>query len=44
MILNKYLHFRKPENQDKIDLINMGEAVINYNFLDSLDQDRIIGF
>lgn len=39
----KYLHFRRVQNQDKIDLINMGEAVMNHNFLDSLDQDKVIG-
>ena len=39
----KYLHFRRVQNQDKIDLINMGEAVMNHNFLDSVDQDKVIG-
>lgn len=41
--LNKYLHFRTPENKDKIDLIAMGDAVKNLNFLDSLEQDPIKG-
>jgi len=41
--LNKYLHFRKPEHKDKIDLIAMGDAVIEHNFLDSLAQDPIKG-
>jgi hypothetical protein len=37
------LHFRKPENSEKIDLINMGDAVIDHNFMDSLDENRIKG-
>jgi hypothetical protein len=41
--LNKYLHFRRPENTDKVDLISMGDAVTNNNFLDSLSQDPIKG-
>ncbi len=41
--LNKFLHFRRPENRDKIDLIAMGDAVTNNNFLDSLSQDNIKG-
>jgi radial spoke head protein 9 len=41
--LSKYMHFRPPRNEDKLDLIKMGESVFNFNFLDSLDQDPIKG-
>jgi hypothetical protein len=40
---NKFLHFRPVQNKDKKDIINMGEANSNYNFLDSIDQDPIKG-
>jgi hypothetical protein len=33
------LHFRKIQDPDKKNLIILGEAVFNKNFLDSLDYD-----
>jgi hypothetical protein len=41
--LSKFLHFRQPQNKDKLDLIATGEAVFKFNFMDNLDQDRIKG-
>ena len=39
--IEKYLHFRPVENQEKIDKINMGKAVFDFDFLDSLSDDPI---
>jgi radial spoke head protein 9 len=41
--LKKFCHFRKVQNKDKKDLIDMGEAIFNFGFLDSIDQDPIKG-
>jgi hypothetical protein len=38
---SKFLHFRPVRNEDKKDLIRMGECIFNFNFLDSIDQDEI---
>ena len=39
--IEKYLHFRPVENQEKIDKINMGKAVFDFDFLDSISDDPI---
>ena len=39
--IEKYLHFRPVENQEKIDKINMGKAVFDFDFLDSISDDSI---
>ncbi len=41
--ISKFLHFRPVQHKNKKDLIEMGEAIFNFNFLDSLDQDPIKG-
>jgi radial spoke head protein 9 len=40
---SKFLHFRPVQNKNKKDIINMGEAVFNFNFLDSIEEDPIKG-
>ena len=37
----KYLHLRPVENQEKKDKIDMGKAVLNFDFLDSIVEDPI---
>ena len=39
--IEKYLHFRPVENQEKIDKINMGKAVFDFDFLDGISDDPI---
>ena len=39
--MEKYVHFRPVENQEKIDKINMGKAVLDFEFLDSICDDPI---
>lgn len=41
--LSKFVHFRQPQHKDKLDLIATGEAVFKFNFMDSLDCDRVKG-
>jgi radial spoke head protein 9 len=38
--LKNYLHFRPALTKEKVDLINRGEAVLEFNFLDDLSQDN----
>ena len=37
----KYLHLRPVENQEKKDKIDMGKAVLDFDFLDSIVEDPI---
>ena len=37
----KYVHFRPVENQEKKDKIDMGKAVLDFEFLDSIVDDPI---
>ena len=37
--LKNFGHFRKPEHQDKKDLINRGDSLNNWDFLDPVDKD-----
>ena len=37
--LKNFGHFRKPEHQDKKDLINRGDSLYNFDFLDPVDKD-----
>ena len=39
--IDKYMHFRKPQNQNKIDLIAMGKATFDFNFLDNIQEDPL---
>ena len=39
--LEKYAHFRKTRNEDKKDIIELGDAVFNFGFLDSIVDDPI---
>jgi radial spoke head protein 9 len=41
--LSRFMHFRMPQEKDKLDLIATGDAVFKFNFMDSLDQDSIKG-
>lgn len=41
--LSKYLHLRPVQNKNKKDLIGMGRATFDFNFLDSLNEDQIKG-
>ena len=41
--LENYCHFRPTENQRKKDLISMGKAVFDFNFLDTINDDPIKG-
>ena len=38
---DKYVHFRPVENQEKKDKIDMGKAVLDFEFLDSIVDDPI---
>ena len=40
---DKYFHFRPVECENKIDMINMGNAVFDYSFLDCISDDEIKG-
>ena len=39
----KYVHLRPVENQEKKDKIEMGKAVFDFDFLDSINEDPIKG-
>jgi radial spoke head protein 9 len=39
--IGKYMHFRKPQYQNKIDLIAMGKATFDFNFLDNIQDTPI---
>ena len=39
--VNSYCHFRKAQKPDKIELIEMGDAVFNSCFLDGLNEDTV---
>ena len=41
--LENYFHFRKIECQNKKDMIDMGKAVFDFSFLDSLSDDNLKG-
>ena len=41
--LENYFHFRKIESQNKKDMIDMGKAVFDFSFLDSLSDDNLKG-
>ena len=41
--LECYAHFRKMENEEKKDMIVMGKAVFDFNFLDSIKENSING-
>ncbi len=41
--LSKYMHFRQPCSKDKLDMIVTGEAIFKYNFMDSLNEDKLKG-
>jgi radial spoke head protein 9 len=41
--ISKFMHFRVPQNKDKLDLIATGECVLKFNFLDNLSQDCVKG-
>jgi len=37
--LTKYGHFRRVQLEEKREFIDRGDALLNYNFLDSIDFD-----
>ena len=39
--IGNYCHFRKAQKANKIELIEMGDAVFNSNFLDGLNEDTV---
>lgn len=39
--VRKYCHFRKAQKANKVELIEMGDAVFNSNFLDGLNEDKV---
>ena len=39
--IENYFHFRKIESQNKRDMIDMGKAVFDFSFLDSLSDDNL---
>jgi len=39
--IENYFHFRKIESQNKKDMIDMGKAVFDFSFLDSLSDDEL---
>ena len=41
--IENYFHFRKIESQNKKDMIDMGKAVFDFSFLDSLSDDNLKG-
>jgi radial spoke head protein 9 len=41
--IENYFHFRKIESQNKRDMIDMGKAVFDFSFLDSLSDDNLKG-
>lgn len=38
--LANYFHFRPPITEEKIETIKRGDAILNFNFLDDLSQDK----
>ena len=41
--IENYFHFRKIESQNKRDMIDMGNAVFDFSFLDCLSDDNLKG-
>ncbi|MCQ2821557.1 MAG: hypothetical protein MJ252_30230 [archaeon] len=41
--MEKYFHFRKTRNSEKKNLIDMGDAVFDFSFMDCLNEDEVKG-